>query len=90
MNGDVKENIVASVIDIVSIVGAYNLGVHHLDWWAGLGYAGLDAWIVIWQRKRMTRLLHAVGERLRVLKPPTGISRVGRIVWEIQPTGPQP
>jgi len=62
-----KDNIIASVVDVASIVFAYKLGVSQLGLGAGLGYGVFDAWIVIWQRERIANGLRSVSERIRTL-----------------------
>jgi len=62
-----KDNIIASIVDVASIVFAYKLGVSQLGIAAGLGYGVFDAWIVIWQRERIASGLRTVGDHLRAL-----------------------
>lgn len=49
---------VASVVDVASILFAYRLGMDQFGIAAALGYALLDAYLVIWQRKRFTNWIH--------------------------------
>ena len=85
MNSEVKENIVASVVDVSSIVFAYNLGVHQMTSWVGLGYACLDAWLVIWQRKRITGFLNVMAQKMRLVRSSTRVEYIGKKVWNVQP-----
>ncbi|MDA4131408.1 MAG: hypothetical protein OK457_11610 [Thaumarchaeota archaeon] len=62
-----KDNIIASIVDVASIVFAYKLGMSQLGIAAGLGYGVFDAWIVIWQRERIASGLRNVGDRLKML-----------------------
>ncbi|MDG6904924.1 MAG: hypothetical protein JRN20_03965 [Nitrososphaerota archaeon] len=88
MNDALKENMVASVVDMSSIMFAYSLGMRNMNLLFGLGYALFDAWIVIWQRKRITRLMSGVNSRLRRVstgkeyQPLTSSIYVGSVLWE--------
>jgi hypothetical protein len=62
-----KDNIIASVVDVASIVFAYKLGVAQLGIAAGLGYGVFDAWIVIWQRDRIANGVRSFSDRLHTL-----------------------
>ena len=59
-NQETAENIVATTIDLASIIFAYSLGVGQFGVTAAIGYAMFDAYIVIWQRKRFTNWIHQV------------------------------
>ncbi len=61
------ENLVATVVDVSSILFAYSLGVQQLGFTVGLGYAFLDAYLVVWQRRRLTRVARALTHQLRFL-----------------------
>ena len=52
------ENIVATIVDITSIMVAYRLGMDQYGIVSALAYATFDAYIVIWQRKRLTKWVH--------------------------------
>ena len=52
------ENLVATIVDITSIMVAYRLGMDQYGIVSALGYAAFDAYIVIWQRKRLARWVH--------------------------------
>ncbi len=54
LSQETADNAVATVVDFVSIMFAYNLGVYQLGVTFGLAYALFDAYIVIWQRKRFS------------------------------------
>jgi hypothetical protein len=55
-----RENLVASLIDVASIIVAFNLGLHQLGLWVGVGYSFIDAILVIWLRKSITNLARKV------------------------------
>ena len=52
------ENLVATAVDMLSISVAYQLGISQSGFIIGFLYAILDAYVVIWQRRRLTRLMH--------------------------------
>ena len=54
------ENLVATAVDMLSISVAYQLGISQSGFLVGFLYAVLDAYVVIWQRRRFTKLLHLV------------------------------
>jgi hypothetical protein len=54
------ENLVATAVDMLSISVAYQLGISQSGFVIGFLYAVLDAYVVIWQRRRFTKLLHLV------------------------------
>jgi len=60
-----KDNVISSVVDFASIVFAYKLGVAQLGIAAGLGYGVFDAWLVIWQRERITTGIINISDKLR-------------------------
>jgi len=60
-----KDNIIASVVDVASIVFAYKLGVSQLGIAAGLGYGVFDAWIVIWQKDRIANGVRNFSYKIR-------------------------
>ncbi|MGA2876352.1 MAG: hypothetical protein ABSE82_12535 [Nitrososphaerales archaeon] len=53
-----QDNIIASVVDVGSMFLAYQIGVSQLGLLAGLAYAMFDAWLVVWQRERISNLIH--------------------------------
>jgi hypothetical protein len=52
------ENLVATAVDMLSISVAYQLGISQSGFIIGFLYAILDAYVIIWQRRRLTRLMH--------------------------------
>ena len=86
MREGLKENIVASVVDVGSILLAFNLGLHHADQWVGLAYGATDAWVVIWQRQRITRWISRLGQTLRGRLTNEDRLHIGSILWEIEPS----
>jgi hypothetical protein len=54
---EIFENTVASLIDLTSILFAYQLGVANFGLWAGILYAIFDAFIVVWMRKPISRFV---------------------------------
>jgi len=67
LSADFAENLVATAVDMLSIPVAYQIGINHLGFLVGLLYAVLDAYVVIWQRRRFTRLMHSVASRFSKL-----------------------
>jgi hypothetical protein len=67
LSADFVENLVATAVDILSISVAYQIGINQLGFLMGLLYAVLDAYLVIWQRRRLTRLMHSVASRFSKL-----------------------
>ncbi len=57
---DTYENLVASVVDVSSILIAYSIGVSQFNVYWGLAYALFDSWIVVWMRKPITRTVKKV------------------------------
>ena len=74
-----KDNIIASIVDVASIVFAYKLGVSQLGLAAGLGYGVFDAWIVIWQRDRIASGVRNFSDKLRTL--PTLYRKKDSLPW---------
>jgi hypothetical protein len=58
------ENLGATAVDMLSMSVAYQLGINQSGLVIGFLYAVLDAYVVIWQRKRLTRLMHIAASRL--------------------------
>ena len=52
---DLFENTVASVVDVTSILVAYQIGVSNYGLGTGLLYGFFDAFIVVWMRKPIAR-----------------------------------
>jgi hypothetical protein len=67
-SADLAENLVATAVDMLSISVAYQIGINQLGLLVGVLYAVLDAYLVIWQRRRLTRLMHSVACRFSKLK----------------------
>jgi hypothetical protein len=55
-------------VDIASILVAYRIGLAQLGPIAGMGYGVFDAWVVVWQRRRIAAALHAAVSRLRTVQ----------------------
>jgi len=64
-----RENIIASIVDFASIIFAYKIGVSQLGLVAGLGYGVFDAWLVVWQRERISNGFKYLADRLEVRIP---------------------
>jgi hypothetical protein len=76
------ENLVATAVDMLSISVAYQLGINQSGFIIGFLYAVMDAYVVIWQRRRLTKLAHLVKARLSRLvgsirQPETAIREGG-------------
>jgi len=56
-NHEAFENVVATFVDVASIMVAYIVGIHQINFVVGLAYAVFDAIIVVWMRKPLTRLV---------------------------------
>ena len=57
---EVFENAVASLVDVASILFAYQIGAYGFGLGFGVLYAGFDAFIVIWMRKPISRFARAI------------------------------
>jgi hypothetical protein len=79
-----KENIVASVVDFASLLVAYRLGVQQLGPIAGIGYGLFDAWIVIWQRERISSAIHKSAHSIRTSKIFAKKRKVAPLPWMIK------
>ena len=64
LSTEFAENLVATAVDMLSLSVAYQLGINQSGFIIGVLYAVLDAYVVIWQRRRLTRLAHLVTARL--------------------------
>jgi acid phosphatase family membrane protein YuiD len=64
LSADFIENLVATAVDMLSISVAYQLGINQSGFIIGFLYAVLDAYVVIRQRRRLTKLMHQVASRL--------------------------
>jgi hypothetical protein len=54
------ENTVATFVDIASIMVAYTVGIHQVNFLVGVAYACFDALVVVWMRKPLSRLVRHV------------------------------
>ncbi len=59
-NPETFENAVASLVDVTSILFAYQIGVYGFGMAFGVLYACFDAFLVIWMRKPITRFARAI------------------------------
>lgn len=57
---EVFENTVASIVDMASILFAYQIGVYGFGMGLGVVYACFDAFLVIWMRKPISRFARSV------------------------------
>ena len=64
LSAEFAENLVATAVDMLSLSVAYQLGINQSGFIIGVLYAVLDAYVVIWQRRRLTRLAHLITARL--------------------------
>lgn len=59
-NPETFENAVATLVDVASILFAYQIGVYGFGIGFGFLYAGFDAFIVIWMRKPISRFARSI------------------------------
>ena len=59
-NHEVFENVVATIVDVGSIMVAYTVGIHQYNFLVGIGYAIFDAILVVWMRKPLSHLVRQV------------------------------
>ncbi len=59
-NHELFENAVASVVDVISVMIAYTIGIQQSNFLLGVSYALFDAFIVVWMRKPFSRLVRGV------------------------------
>ena len=59
------EKSVASVIDVASVLVAYNIGVDRLGIAYGFIYAGMDAFIVVWMSRPITGMVRRLNPARR-------------------------
>ena len=64
LSAEFAENLVATAVDMLSLSVAYQLGINQSGFIIGVVYAVLDAYVVIWQRRRLTKLAHIITVRL--------------------------
>jgi hypothetical protein len=84
LSTEFAENLVATAVDMLSISVAYQLGINQSGFIIGTLYAVLDAYVVIWQRRRLTRLAHLVTARLSrftdsIRRPKSTLQAIKRI-----------
>jgi hypothetical protein len=79
-----KENIVASVVDVASLFVAYQLGVQQLGPIAGIGYGLFDAWIVVWQRERISSIIHKSAQSIKSSKIFARRKKAAPLPWMTQ------
>ena len=60
LSTEFAENLVATAVDMLSISVAHQLGINQSGFIIGALYAVLDAYVVIWQRRRLTKLAHLI------------------------------
>lgn len=71
----------ASVVDVASLFVAYHLGVEQLGPIAGIGYGIFDAWIVIWQRERISNAFHRSAESIKSSKLFAKKRKIAPLPW---------
>jgi len=69
-NHELFENTVASVVDVISVMIAYTIGIQQSNFLLGVAYALFDALIVVWMRKPFSRFIRGVFALLRGRNPP--------------------
>ena len=84
LSAEFAENLVATAVDMLSLSVAYELGINQSGFIIGVVYAVLDAYVVIWQRRRLTRLAHLITARLSrftdsIRRPKSALQVVERI-----------
>ena len=70
---------VASVVDVTSVMVAYTIGITQSSILLGLAYAIFDAIIVVWMRKPLSRLIRRIA-RLgvgRTSPPGANLTEIG-------------
>ena len=58
------ENLVATSVDMLSIAVAYQLGISRSGFFIGALYAIADAYAVVWQRQRLTKVVRTIAAKL--------------------------
>jgi hypothetical protein len=84
LNVEIRENIMGTIVDVFSMMVAYSLGLHNAGFLFGIGYAGFDAWLVIWQRKRTTRWMTNLCSRFNGIPSldANGTTYIGNLLWD--------
>lgn len=65
------ENTVATLVDMTSILIAYQIGVSKFGLTVGIGYGFFDAFMVVWMRKPITHFVR----RINPFRRPAGIRK---------------
>lgn len=60
-----NENIIASIVDFISIFVAYRIGVQEMGILSGMAYGLFDAWLVVWQRERISNSIRWLALKIR-------------------------
>ncbi len=74
----------ATIVDVLSMMAAYSLGLRNENFLFGLGYAGFDAWLVIWQRNRIVAWMTNICSRFNKnsIAAKDSALYVGALLWE--------
>ncbi|MDG7012863.1 MAG: hypothetical protein JRN46_01385 [Nitrososphaerota archaeon] len=64
-NLDLFEKSVASMIDVASVLVAYNIGMDRLGLAYGVVYAGMDAFVVVWLSRPITGIVRRLNPARR-------------------------
>jgi hypothetical protein len=59
-NHEVFENVIASAVDVASVMIAYTIGIRQSSVLLGLAYGIVDAIIVVWMRKPLAGMVASV------------------------------
>jgi hypothetical protein len=54
------ENTIATLVDVTSILFAYQIGLHNFGWEVGILYSLLDAFVVVWMRRPISRFVRSI------------------------------
>ena len=66
---ELLENGIATFIDVSSIMVAYSIGMHESSLPLGIAYGFVDAFVVIWMRKRFARAARRLASLVVSLPP---------------------
>lgn len=69
-DAEVFENTVASLVDMASILFAYQIGLDGFGFGMGMIYAAFDAFLVVWMRKPIARFVRSISPYRRAKKMP--------------------
>lgn len=78
---ETENKIVGSLIDVGSIFIAYQIGLSQMGLVAGLCYGMFDAWIVVWQRDRISNFVRRATDYFRQFSP---FRRKDILPWAIE------